>query len=143
MLSTACESCVTTFQSFVRQCIVNRFVLRECGSCVPFPFKGRFVKCRSCGCNHLFDRHSPQDVLRGVLARTLPAPTLARISFATEFTRHLDRSGYIRFRRWRFYAEAGLAKQEVSVHIYTSMLKIEYQDTELAFYTIEPGQQAI
>jgi len=37
----------------------------------------------------------------------------------------------------RFYAEAGLSKQEVSVHIYTSTLKIEYQDTELAFYTME------
>ena len=43
-------------------------------------------------------RHSPQDVLRGVLARTLEASTLARIFFATEFIRHLDRSGYIRFR---------------------------------------------
>src|SRR5260370_30352546 len=82
-------------------------------------------------------RHSPQDVLRGVLARTLPAPTLTRIFFATEFTRYLDRSGYIRFRRWRFYAEAGLAKQEVQVSIYTSTLKIEYQETELAFYTME------
>jgi hypothetical protein len=38
-------------------------------------------------------RHSPQEVLRGMLARTLPVPTLARIFFATEFTRHLDRSG--------------------------------------------------
>jgi hypothetical protein len=78
------------------------------------------------------NRHSPQDVLRGVLARTLPAPTLARIFFATEFTRHLDRSGYIRFCRWRFYAESGLAKQEVQVSFYTSTLKIEYQETELA-----------
>jgi len=83
------------------------------------------------------NRHSPQDVLRGVLARTLEASTLARIFFATEFTRHLDRSGYIRFRRWRFYAEAGLAKQDVQVSIYTSTLKIEYQETELAFYTME------
>jgi putative transposase len=83
------------------------------------------------------NRHSPQDVLRGMLARTLPAPTLARIFFATEFTRHLDRSGYIRFRRWRFYAEAGLAKQDVQVSFYTSTLKIEYQETELAFYTVE------
>ena len=83
------------------------------------------------------NRHSPQDVLRGVLARTLPAPTLARIFFATEFTRHLDRSGYIRFRRWRLYAEEGLARQQVQVSIYTSTLKIEYQDTELAFYTME------
>ncbi len=83
------------------------------------------------------NRHSPQDVLRGVLAHTVPEPTLARIFFATEFTRHLDRSGYIRFRRWRFYAEAGLARKSIQVSIYTSTLKIEYQDTELAFYTME------
>ncbi len=81
-------------------------------------------------------RHSPQDVLRGVLARTVPTPTLARIFFATQFTRHLDRSGYIRFRRWRFYAEAGLAKQNVQVSIYTSTLKVEYEETELALYTV-------
>jgi putative transposase len=82
------------------------------------------------------NRHSPQDVLRGVLARTVSKPTLARIFFATQFTRHLDRSGYIRFRRWRFYAETGLAKQEVQVSIYTSTLKVEYDETELAFYTV-------
>jgi len=83
------------------------------------------------------NRHSPQEVLRSILARTVSAPTLARIFFATEFIRYLDRSGYIRFRRWRFYAEAGLAKQEVQVSFYTSTFKIEYQDTELAFYTME------
>jgi putative transposase len=82
------------------------------------------------------NRHSPHDVLRGVLARTIPEPILARIFFATQFTRHLDRSGYIRFRRWRFYAEAGLASQEVQVHIYTSTLKVEYEETDLAFYTV-------
>jgi len=82
------------------------------------------------------NRHSPQDVLRGVLARTVPTLTLARIFFSTQFTRHLDRSGYIRFRRWRFYAEAGLAKQEVQVSIYTSTLKVEDEETDLAFYTI-------
>ena len=49
----------------------------------------------------------------------------------------LYRSGYIRFRRWRISAEEGLAKQKVQVSFYTSTLKIEYQDTELAFYTIE------
>lgn len=82
------------------------------------------------------NRHSPQEVLRGVLARTIPEPILARIFFSTQFTRHLERSGYIRFRRWRFYAEAGLAKQEVHVPIYTSTLKVEYEDTDLAFYTV-------
>ncbi len=33
--------------------------------------------------------------------------------------------------------EAGLAKPEVEVSFYTSTLKIEYQETELAFYTID------
>jgi hypothetical protein len=74
-------------------------------------------------------RHSPKEVLRGVLARTIPEPILTRIFFATQFTRHLDRSGYIRFRRWRFYAEAGLAKKSVTVHLYTNTLKMEYQET--------------
>lgn len=82
------------------------------------------------------NRHSPQDVLRGVLARTVPASTLARIFFATQFTRYLDRAGYIRFRRWRFYAEAGLAEQPVTVQIYTSTLKVEYQDEDRALYTV-------
>ncbi len=71
-----------------------------------------------------------------MLARTIPEPILARIFFATQFTRYLDRSGYIRFRRWRFYAEAGLAKKSVTVHIYTSTLKVEYQETDLALYTV-------
>lgn len=39
-------------------------------------------------------------------------------------------------RRWRFYAEAGLAKKPVTVHIYTGTLKGEYQDTDLALYTV-------
>src|SRR2546423_8201259 len=78
------------------------------------------------------NRHSPQEVLRGVLARTIPEPILARIFFATQFTRYLDSSGYIRFRRWRFYVEAGLAKKPVTVHIYTSTLKVEDQDIDLA-----------
>lgn len=36
----------------------------------------------------------------------------------------------------RFYAEAGLARQVVQVHIYTSTLKVEYEETDLAFYTV-------
>jgi len=82
------------------------------------------------------NRHSPIEVLRGVLARTVLEPVLARIFYATQFTRYLDRSGYIRFRYWRFYAEAGLARKPVTVHIYTSTLKVEYQDDDLALYTV-------
>jgi hypothetical protein len=91
------------------------------------------------------DRHSPKAVLRGMLARTIPESMLACIFFATQFTRYLDRSGYIRFRRWHFYAEAGLAKKPVTVHIYIGTLKVEYQDTDLALYTVawHEGQKQI
>src|SRR5260221_216557 len=43
-------------------------------------------------------RHSPSDVLRGVLERTYPEEVLSRVLYATQFTRHLDRHGYIRFK---------------------------------------------
>jgi hypothetical protein len=63
-------------------------------------------------------RHSPVDVLRGVLGRTYPEEVLSRILYATQFTRHLDKHGYVRFRNWRFFGEDGLAGEEVSVWVY-------------------------
>src|SRR5712691_3799362 len=81
-------------------------------------------------------RHSPKEVLRGVLARTLPESLLAQIFFTSQVTCHLDRSGYLRFRRWRFYAEAGLAKKPVIVHLSTNVLRVEYENTDLALYTV-------
>lgn len=39
----------------VRQSIVNRFILRERCSCVPFPYKSWLVKGCSCSCDNLFD----------------------------------------------------------------------------------------
>src|SRR5205807_4083318 len=50
-------------------------------------------------------RHSPASVLRGVLGRTYPEEVLSRALYATQFTRHLDRHGYIRFKHWRFFGE--------------------------------------
>lgn len=66
---------------------------------------------------HNRGRSRPDQRSRSCLSTRRPGP---RLLFATQFTRHLDRSGYIRFRRWRFYAEAGLAKRRVQVSIYTS-----------------------
>jgi len=43
-------------------------------------------------------RHSPSEVLRGVLGRTYPEEVLSRVLYATQFTRHLDKHGYVRFR---------------------------------------------
>jgi putative transposase len=90
-------------------------------------------------------RHSPVDVLRGVLGRTYPPEVLSRVLYATQFTRHVDRNGYVRFRNWRFFGENGLAGAEVSVWVYEGSLRIEYQANILALYglTFEPDHQQI
>jgi hypothetical protein len=64
-------------------------------------------------------RHSPDAVLRGVLGRTFPEDVLSRALYATQFTRQIDRYGYVRFKHWKFFGENGLpAREEVSVWIY-------------------------
>jgi hypothetical protein len=90
-------------------------------------------------------RHSPSAVLRGVLGRTYPEEVLSRVLYATQFTRHLDRHGYVRFKKWRFFGEDGLAGSEVSVWMYEGTLKIEYQTTALSEYTLRfsPDHQQI
>lgn len=90
-------------------------------------------------------RHSPSDVLRGVLGRTYPEEVLSRVLYATQFTHYLDKHGYIRFRNWRFFGEDGLAGEEVSVWVYEETLKIEYQMTALALYslTFQRGSEQI
>ncbi len=90
-------------------------------------------------------RHSPVDVLRGVLGRTYPDEVLSRVLYATQFMRHLDKRGYVRFRNWRFFGEDGLAGEEVSVWVYEETLKVEYQTTALALYSItfQPDHEQI
>ena len=81
-------------------------------------------------------RHSPDAVLRGVLGRTYPEEVLSRVLYATQFTRHLDKHGYVNFKNWRFFGEDGLAGSQVSVWMYEGTLKIEYQATALSEYSI-------
>jgi len=67
------------------------------------------------------------------------------VLYATQFTRHLDKHGYVRFRNWRFFGEDGLAGEEVSVWVYEETLKVEYQTTALALYslTFQPDHEQI
>jgi transposase len=90
-------------------------------------------------------RHSPAEVLRGVLGRTFPEEVLSRALYAAQFTRHLDRHGYLKFKHWRFFGENGLAGEEVSVWVYEDTLKVEYQATTLSLYAVRlsPDQQQI
>jgi hypothetical protein len=84
-------------------------------------------------------------VLRGVLGRTFPEEVLSRALYATQFTRQIDKHGYIRFKHWKFFGENGLAAgSDVSVWVYENTLKVEYQATALALYSIRldtEGQQ--
>ena len=84
-------------------------------------------------------RHSPEAVLRGVLGRTIPEDVLSRALYATQFTRQIDRHGYVRFKHWKFFGEDGLAGEEVSVWIYEDTLKVECQATTLSLYSIRMG----
>ena len=81
-------------------------------------------------------RHTPTEVLRGMLGRTYPEDVLSRALYATQFTRHLDRHGYLKFKHWRFFGENGLAGEEVSVWVYENTLKVEHQATTLSLYSI-------
>jgi len=82
-------------------------------------------------------RHSPREVLRGMLGRTIPEEVLSRALYATQFTRQIDRHGYVRFKHWKFFGENGLpAGEEVSVWVYENTLKVEYQATTLSLYSV-------
>jgi putative transposase len=91
-------------------------------------------------------RHGPLEVLRGMLGRTIPEEVLSRALYATQFTRQIDKHGYVRFKHWKFFGENGLpAGEEVSVWIYENTLKIEHQATTLSLYSIrlDADQQQI
>jgi len=84
-------------------------------------------------------------VLRGVLGRTYPEEVLSRALYATQFTRHLDRHGYLKFKHWRFFGENELAGEEVSVWVYEDTVKVEHQATTLSLYSVRlsPDQHQI
>ncbi len=81
-------------------------------------------------------RHSPAAVLGWVRGTTYPEDVLHRVLYAVQFTRHVDRHGYIRFRHWRLYGERGLAGAPVSVWVYDGSLRLEYQTVLLAGYSV-------
>jgi hypothetical protein len=81
--------------------------------------------------------HSPAQVIGWHKGTMVPEETLNRILFATRYTRHLDRHGFIRFQDWRLYGERGLAHQPVTVWVYEGTLKLEYQVVTLSKYRVE------
>src|SRR6266571_2890045 len=81
--------------------------------------------------------HSPLEVLGGQTGTLYPPAVLDRILFATRYTRHLDKHGFLRFQNWRLYGERGFAQAPVTVWVYDGSLKVEHQAVTLAQYRVE------
>src|SRR5579859_5490237 len=81
-------------------------------------------------------RHSPRAVLDWVRGREVNAVTLAQAFAPVQFARRADRSGYIRFRHWRLYAERGLERQPIGVWLTGERLTVVYSDEPLAQYGV-------
>jgi transposase len=82
-------------------------------------------------------RHSPAEVLGWVSGTLRPPNQLDRIFYATRFGRRLDRAGYVRFRHWRLYGEAGLARRRAAVWLYKETLTIEFAEEPLSQFTVD------
>lgn len=82
-------------------------------------------------------RHSPVEVLSGHKGRMYPPEVLDRILFATRYTRHLDKNGYLCFQNGKLYGERDLAKAPVTVWVYEGSLKVEHQAVTLSQYAVQ------
>ena len=82
-------------------------------------------------------RHTPAEVSGWVTGKMRTPEQLHRIFYATRFLRSLDRFGYARFRRWRLYAEEGLARRQTVLWLYGDTLTLEYANAPLSQYTVD------
>jgi hypothetical protein len=81
--------------------------------------------------------HSPAAVLGEQKGMMYPESVLNRILFATRYTRHLNRFGYVRVQGWKLYGERALPGEKVSVWVYDGRVTVEYQTFTLSKYDIE------
>lgn len=86
-------------------------------------------------------RHTPMAVLSWVRGRAIDPDQLHRLFQRLQFTRMVNRNGFVSVQRFYIYAEQGLSRQRVSVWIYEGSLRIEYQDTLLSQYQADYDQR--
>jgi putative transposase len=79
-------------------------------------------------------RRTPAQVLAWVRGRMVEPERLQRLFRYVQFTRTVNRYGFVSIQRFFIYAEQGLSRQRVSIWIYEGNLQIEYQETLLAQY---------
>ncbi len=82
------------------------------------------------------NRFSPAEVLGWVTTKLRTPEQLHRIFYAMRFLRHLDRLGYVHFRRWKLYGEETLARSPAVVWVHGDALTVEFEETPLTQYTV-------
>ena len=82
-------------------------------------------------------RETPAEVLDWIYGRVWVEQALHYAFYATRFGRQLDKSGYVRFRHYRLYAEPGLDRRRVAIWLYQEQLSIEFNNTLLVQYSVE------
>lgn len=81
--------------------------------------------------------HSPATVLGEQKGTVYSESILNRILFATRYTRHLNRFGYLRVQGWKLYGERALPGEPVTVWVYDGKVTVEYQTVTLSQYDVE------
>ncbi len=89
-------------------------------------------------------KRSPATVLGWVHGTWCEDTHLDRI-FRLRADRRLDQFGYVRYRRWRIYAERGLAGRRAAVWLFGETLTLEFKEEALAQYQVayEPDERHI
>ena len=86
-------------------------------------------------------RRTPMAVLSWVRGRAINPDQLHRLFQRLQFTRTVNRYGFVSVQRFFIYVEQGLSRQRVSIWIYEGNLQIEYQETLLAQYQADYDQR--
>lgn len=77
---------------------------------------------------------TPVAVLGGRLGRLVEPQQLQRVFRHLQFSRVVNRHGYVSIQRFYIYAERGLTRRRVAVWFYQDRLHVEYQQSLLARY---------
>lgn len=80
------------------------------------------------------DRLTPVAVLSGRLGRLVDPQQLQRVFRHLQFSRVVNRHGYVSIQRFYIYAKRGLTRHRVAVWFYQDRLHVEYQQTLLVRY---------
>ncbi len=88
-------------------------------------------------------KRTPAEVLDHAVLHAWSPEYLHRVFFTRRFGRWVDRLGYVRFRQWHLYGEAGLARQAATLWLYGKTLTVEFASTPLTQFSVsfQPDQK--